>query len=87
MAQIKIISEQTVLSSLPNRTGKQDLWVLYQVGDDTGKFDPTRTFQVFVPYEEVYDAGAKLLRADVVTQHIKDAEARRTPASPRTFSI
>lgn len=87
MAQVKIVSEQTVLSSTPGRAGKQDLWVLYQIGDDGGKFDPTRTFQVFVPYEEGYDPIAKQLKAEVVADYIKKSEAMRVPANPRTFHI
>jgi hypothetical protein len=87
VAQVKILSEQTVMSSAPGRAGKQDSWTLYQVGDDAGHFDPTRTFQVFVPLEEAYDPATKSMRADVVLNYIKDAEARRVPANPRTHHL
>ncbi len=84
MSQFKIISEAIVGSSFPTRAGKQDVYVLYQLGDDTGKFDPTRTFQVFVPAEDAYDVTAKQIREAVVDQAIRENEARRQPANPRT---
>jgi hypothetical protein len=87
MAQVKVISEQTVLSSAPGRAGKQDLWVLYQMGDDAGHFDPSRTFQTFVPYEDALDPVTKQVKPDVVATYIKDSEARRVPANPRTFHL
>ncbi len=87
MAQVKVISEQTTLSSAPGRAGKQDLWVLYQVGDDAGKFDPTRTFQVFVPYEDVIDPTTRQVKEDVELQFIREAEARRVPVQPRVHTL
>lgn len=87
MATVAIISEQTVLSSFPGRVGKQDLWVQYRLGDDAGKIDQTRTFQVFVPYEEAYDTVAKKVKEDAVREAIRQAEAMRNPATPRVIHI
>lgn len=72
MARIEVLSRRRIFSPAPTRVGKFDVVVLYRVGGD-----PTSTFFVVIPEEEVTEAR---IQAD-----IRKAEAERLPTAPMTF--
>jgi len=74
MAKIEVLSQRRIFSPAPTRVGKFDLVVLYRVGGD-----PTSTFFVTIPEEEVSDGR--------IQQEIRQAEAKRLPTAPLTFDI
>lgn len=74
MARIEVLSRRRIFSPAPTRVGKFDVVVLYRVGGD-----PTNTFFVTVPEEEISDAR--------IQAEIRKAEAERLPAAPLTFDV
>jgi len=74
MAKIEVLSQRRIFSPAPTRVGKFDVVVIYRVGGD-----PTASFFVTLPEEEVSDAR--------IQTEIRQAEAKRLPATPLTFEI
>jgi hypothetical protein len=74
MAKIEVLSRRRIFSPVPTRVGKSDVVVLYRVNGD-----PTQTFFVTVPEEELSDAR--------IQTEIRKAEAERLPTAPQSFDI
>lgn len=74
MAKIEVLSRRRIFSPDPTRVNKFDVVVLYRVASD-----PTQTFFVTIPEEDISDAR--------IQTEIRKAEAARLPAAPLTFDI
>ncbi len=74
MSQVAILGRQKLPSALPGRTGKLDVWVLYQVDED-----PNSTASVRVPEEEWTKAREQ--------EAIRAALAERKLTTPERFQV